>query len=343
MIRAEKTLAAIESVMDADGGNAFRAGLAKWLPTMDDAYRQGDGGFRTHLGASLIGDECARKLQLGWRWAVKPKFGARLLRLFNRGHLEEARFLSLLEMIPGVELWACKPDGGQFKWSNFGGHFGSALDGIARGIPDLPPGMPCYCEFKTAATKSFKETKEDGVACAHYEHYVQMQQCMKYYQLPAALYMMVNKETDELHAEIVYYDENIADRFTERAKEIIFADYAMPRMNNSPTFFKCKWCDKAAVCHGLDVPEINCRTCCHWMPLEDGSCNCPYKGELSKEQQQAGCPMHVYDPTLLPAFTYLEGNGEENYAVYRDKNGNEFKQGEKHMTSIQFREVYGKK
>jgi CRISPR/Cas system-associated exonuclease Cas4 (RecB family) len=63
-----------------------------------------DGGHRTHLGASLIGDECKRKLWYIFRWCLQEPTDGRKQRLFNRGHREEARFIEWLEGI-GVKVW----------------------------------------------------------------------------------------------------------------------------------------------------------------------------------------------------------------------------------------------
>lgn len=58
-----------------------------------------DGGFRTHLGASLIGHECSRYLWYTFRWVKHVKHSGQQQRLFNRGHREEARFIEWLEGI----------------------------------------------------------------------------------------------------------------------------------------------------------------------------------------------------------------------------------------------------
>lgn len=51
---------------------------------------------RSHLGFSLIGDECMRKLWYGFRWCQMPKPDPRVKRLFDRGHKEEERFIDYL-------------------------------------------------------------------------------------------------------------------------------------------------------------------------------------------------------------------------------------------------------
>lgn len=54
---------------------------------------------RKHLGFSLIGDECQRKLWYGFRWCKTPKPSPRVKRLFDRGHKEEERFIDYLRGI----------------------------------------------------------------------------------------------------------------------------------------------------------------------------------------------------------------------------------------------------
>ena len=58
-----------------------------------------DKGHRNHLGASLIGDKCSRKLWYIFRWCFREKTDGRKQRLFNRGHREEDRFIEWLEGI----------------------------------------------------------------------------------------------------------------------------------------------------------------------------------------------------------------------------------------------------
>lgn len=67
------------------------------LKSIDEyCVRTYDGGHRKHLGASLIGDKCSRKLWYSFRWCFREKIDGRKYRLFNRGHREEARFIEWL-------------------------------------------------------------------------------------------------------------------------------------------------------------------------------------------------------------------------------------------------------
>lgn len=61
-------------------------------------------GHRSHLGASLIGHKCSAYLWFVFRWVKAEQFSGRMLRLFNRGHREEERFIEYLEGI-GCKVW----------------------------------------------------------------------------------------------------------------------------------------------------------------------------------------------------------------------------------------------
>lgn len=305
---ATKTLEAIEAAIKADQGSAFRGFLGKVIPHMGDAYRTGpDEGFRSHMGASLIGGECARKIWYGFRWSTKPTFGGRTLRLFNRGHLEEARMIACLLTI-GCQVYQQDENGNQFRIHDAGGHFGGSGDGVAVGLPDLAPGTAALLEFKTHNDASFKKLLlPEGVRGCKFEHYVQMQTYMRKMGLACALYLAVNKNNDELYGEIVTLNVEIAEQFIDRARKIIPMQVAPARMSESPGFFQCKWCDDHPVCHRKAMPVRNCRTCEFARPnTEDGKWWCDNKQRqmellfpatnpfnedftLSKDRQLASC------------------------------------------------------
>ena len=58
----------------------------------------------------------------------------------------------------------------------------------------------------------------------------------------------------------------------------------------SPTWFSCKWCDNADICHNGADPEMNCRTCDFSDMGENGTWECnKTEQELTVDQQKAGC------------------------------------------------------
>ena len=263
MILATKTLAAINDALILDQGAKFRGLLKDLMPLAGDAYATKNEEFRTHLGASLIGRNCDRELWYSFRWATSKQFDGRMLRLFNRGHLEEPRMVALLKMI-GCEVWQHTADGKQFRINGHRDHFGGSLDAVVKGVPDLPEGEACLAEFKTHGEKSFTKLIEAGVATAKWEHFVQQQMYMAHYDLNWSLYMAVSKNTDELHAELIQYDPIIYAKYVKRSVTTIDSVTPPKRINESPSWYGCKFCDHKAVCHRIEIPPArNCRTCLH--------------------------------------------------------------------------------
>lgn len=71
------------------------------------------GRVSRRLGASQIGRECERQLWYGFRWATMGEaFDGRMLRLFNRGHREEAVFVEELRGI-GCDVRDVDPSTGE--------------------------------------------------------------------------------------------------------------------------------------------------------------------------------------------------------------------------------------
>lgn len=296
-ILATKTLTMIDTLVEKDQGASFRGWLGKVIGHVGDAYRTDEDGHRSHMGASMIGGECARAIWYNFRWTTKSAFPGRVLRLFNRGHLEEARFIAMLLMI-GCEVYQQDENGNQFRISHAEGHFGGSGDGVAIGVPDVPEGTAVLCEFKTSGDKPFAELKAKGVRDAKFEHYVQMNIYMRKMGIAVALYLVVNKNTDELYGEIVYLDSAIADQFLDRGEKMVWMDDAPDKLSNSPGFWKCRFCDHRPVCHLKAAPDRNCRTCKHSTPAanKEWVCNKPIQpyGEganqvLDKETQLKGC------------------------------------------------------
>lgn len=301
--KAPLTAAAIDAAIDADGGSLFRQLERKWFPTIEDAYRAQDGGFRSHLGASQIGRPCVRETYLNWRWSFKKIFKPRMVRLVNRGHLEEARFLAMLEMI-GVQFHLTE-SGEQERISDHGGHYGSALDGVLWGVPDMP-GEWILGEFKTSNTKNFAKMVTGGVQKTKPEHYEQMQSCMGRRGIFWTLYIMVNKDDDDLHFELVQYDIRREDSIRGKAADIITRRTAPPRISDDPSNRDCGYCDAKQRCHfpheaPLTGVFVNCRTCRHSVAdIPSGTWGCELRNiVLDKSLQLTGCDQHDPIPDLI--------------------------------------------
>lgn len=237
---------------------------------------------RTHLGASIIGHDCQAYAWNTFRWLKFEQFTGRLLRLFNRGHEEEKRFIRWLVGI-GFEVRDIDPTNNkQFRISGAKGHFGGSLDAMmmppARYGIDEP--LAWLGEFKTHNDNSFKKLLKDGVQKSKPMHF---RQCCSYgraYGFKYALYCAVNKNTDELYFEIVVLDYRQADDLFRKAEGIIFSQTRPPKIAQTDTYFDCKFCDFAGLCHRGEVPTKNCRSCRNAFPIDDAQWFCQVYGSV---------------------------------------------------------------
>lgn len=283
----------IKSCMEADQGLAFRKNLRLLLPKAEDVYSEKEALFRSHLGASLIGGECSRALWNNFHWVTEVKHQGRILRLFNRGHMEEPRVIAVL-MLAGCVVWQYDANGKQFRINGYRGHFGGSLDGVVQGVPDMPE-IPMLCEIKTHSTKSFCLLTQKGVREYKFQHYVQMMLYMGSYGLTHGLYVAVNKNDDDIYTEILEFDQEIYEKFMKRAEAIVDAKNPPARINNSPGWSACRFCDHHSVCHGIGTPVRNCRTCKHSSAIDNGAwlCSAFEKDHIIDEARQLqGCGVY---------------------------------------------------
>ena len=161
-------------------------------------------------------------------------------------------------------------------------------------VPDLP-GQWCLGEFKTHNLKSYTSLELHGVRNSKPQHYAQMQACMKMRGIHFTLYIAVNKNDDNLHAEIVKFDEQYADNLMGKAERVIFSKQMPKRLHEISTMEACKYCTFHDYCHNGEIAELHsCRTCKFSEPLLDEEhfakwyCH-RYQYVLSVEEQRKGC------------------------------------------------------
>ena len=256
-------------------------------------------GFRSHLGASLIGKECERALWYDFRWTTRAKFPGRVLRLFETGHLAEARLVQNLRRTGATVLEVDPETGRQFRVQAHGGHFGGSLDGVALNLLEAPKTWHVL-EFKTHSAKSFADLLAKHVRQSKPQHFAQMQIYMSLTGLTRALYVAVNKDNDDLYIERVEIDAAFSTRLLEKAQRVIFAATPLPRISEDPSWYQCRLCDHADVCHGKQAAEINCRTCLHATPIDGGWHCARYNKSLTDVDQRTACERHLYLPALIP-------------------------------------------
>jgi hypothetical protein len=93
-----------------------------------------------------------------------------------------------------------------------------------------------------------------------------------------------------------------------RAGEIIFSDKPPAKLSNDPSFFGCKFCEFAQLCHGDKRPEVNCRTCAHATPEQDGTWSC-----AAGKAFGVVCDGHLFNPHAMPWPVYDAGDGWVEY------------------------------
>lgn len=238
--------------------------------------------LRPYLGMSMLGHPCERYLWYAFRWCFQEYFTPRQIRLFGRGHREEPVLIEALNKL-GIRFY-----GEQDEVTSAFGHVKGHRDGACINVPEAPK-TEHLAEFKTMADKYFKDLKKNGVKVGFPKYFAQMQVYMKHYKMTRALFVAVNKNTDEVHTERVRYDHEYANNLDKKAEEIILAEEP-PERKFSDTWYECKWCAAQKICLGILPVEVNCRTCKSMdiYPAATWKCSL-YDLELATAQQRKGC------------------------------------------------------
>lgn len=208
---------------------------------------------RTYLGGSRIGEPCARKLV--YEVTHTPiddgkGFNGRTLQIFDVGHQFEALSISWLRSA-GFDLRTHSRDGEQFGFVTANGRIRGHIDGVIVGGPNIGVAWPILWEHKALNARSWADTVRRGVRLSKPVYYAQLQIYMAYMQLERALFTALNKDTQELHHELVPLDVRAAQALSDKAVDVIRAAEAgelPPRIAASPDFYLCRWCAYAQRC-----------------------------------------------------------------------------------------------
>ena len=251
---------------------------------------------RQHLGCSMLGDPCDRKLFISFRHAVAESHPGRILKLFRFGHEYEDTAIRELREI------GCKIINRQTN-VDFGSFISGSTDGIIDG------GLPGYekerllLEIKTHGDRSFKELVSKGVVLSKPVHHIQMVCYMYGLKLNRALYYAVNKNTSEIYTEIVEADDKLAEKYINRGKKIALSDYMPEPLSADPSWYQCRMCNYHDFCHNTKLTkEIHCRTCALSTANADSTFTCSKydNHKIEFEYQVQGCESHVLHPCLVP-------------------------------------------
>jgi hypothetical protein len=263
---------------------------------IDKAHEDKPDRPRPHLGASMLGHACDRWIWLSFRWAAREKFSGRMLRLFRRGHAEEATIMKDLAMT-GIDFSKRQAN------VSFGSHVSGSADAIIEGgVPEAPQTRH-IAEFKTHNKKSFDALEKEGVLKAKPEHWGQMQIYMAGTFIERALYVAVCKDDDRYYIERVKFDKEAAEKLIARGKRLALSDEMPPPISTDPTWYQCRFCPAHAMCHEKQPTQhVNCRTCAHSTPKEDSTWKCERfdADGIPFEYQLKGCDAHILHPDMVP-------------------------------------------
>lgn len=202
---------------------------------------------RDYLGVSSIGDDCLRKVQLQYE-GKEAEFSASTLRTFDIGHRLEDLVAEWLR-IAGFELKTRNENGEQFGFSTAKGRIKGHVDGkivdVSEDLKEIGLRPQALWECKTLNHKSWQETSKKGLMLTKPLYYAQIQLYMAYLDLEQCLFTALNKDSSELYFELIPFDSEAAQRYSDRAVQIIKAsenNEAMPCISSDLSFFKCKMC-----------------------------------------------------------------------------------------------------
>jgi hypothetical protein len=250
---------------------------------------------REHLGVSIIGEKCHRKLWYSFRWAKLEKHIPRIKRLFQRGHLEEPKFADILGWMGFYVRTIDQATNRQYRFTAVNGHYGGSGDSVAL-LPwfQNDEDLRILVEYKTANAKSFAAMKKDGLQKSKPIHYIQMCGYAKAFGIRYGLYLAINKDDDDIHFEFLELDWNVATLMEKKAADIINSQIAPPRISDNPAWFECKYCAFQDVCHHGECVEINCRSCKHAQPIENGQWRCNLWNAVIPDRAaiEKGCSQH---------------------------------------------------
>ena len=75
-----------------------------------------------------------------------------------------------------------------------------------------------------------------------------MQTYMHLSDIHHAVYLSVNKNTDELYAEHVIYDASYAQSLVSKAEMIMTISKPPSRISDNPSWYECKMCEFHSTC-----------------------------------------------------------------------------------------------
>lgn len=219
---------------------------------------------RNYLGASLLGDDCDRRIQYRYQGVQRDpspmnQSETQLLRFFAMGNCLEPMIIQWMENA-GFILSTRNAEGKQHGFTQAGGKIAGHIDGVLLGCKVEIFGdsfdYPALWECKTMGASQWRKFIKYGLHYSHPHYVAQVQLYMAYMGLTEnpALLTALNKDTAQLHHEFIEFDAQSAQHYSDRAVKLLKALEAgetLPRIAHSEDYFVCKSCPFHERCWSL--------------------------------------------------------------------------------------------
>jgi hypothetical protein len=209
---------------------------------------------RDYIGASAIGNPCARQIYYDYHGMPKKPFDSATLFRFDDGHRTEDLICQRLRMVEGIELWT-EQDGKQFGFADFDNCFRGHVDGIIRGIRQAPK-TTHVLEIKcTEDLNKFRKVKNDfgekqALKNFNNTYFVQAQLYMHYFMLDRHYTIVASAGGRDMESCRTEFQPEVAQMYKDRAFEILNAKQEPPRISDKKDFWICRFCSFLETCHG---------------------------------------------------------------------------------------------
>ncbi|MBU0613674.1 hypothetical protein KJ766_00095, partial [Patescibacteria group bacterium] len=203
---------------------------------------------RGYLGMSGIGNLCLRAIWYSYRgytetdvnpWKPDDMEGRKFM-IFEMGNRVEDMLVDQIKMA-GYTL-----TGLQDSYEAFNGRFKGHCDGV---LTDLD-GTRYLLEIKSANNRRFNLFKDKGVEETAPGYWAQIHLYMKYSGINMGLFLILNKDNQELHGELVEYDPKVANKYLDVAELILKSEDPPAGIGKDEKCKDCTFCGYRSWCFG---------------------------------------------------------------------------------------------
>lgn len=211
------------------------------LAEIDKVILSKEKDIRNYIGASSIGDECSLKIWKRFK-GHKETYDAESLRRFEDGHAVEARVISWLRGIPGIELWTHDGDGKQFGFSALDGRYKGHYDGVIR-IDGVTYVLEIKCTKKFSTLVNLKDRYPEEMLLRQWNEDYYAQGMTYCHQAGVDNHLLICTDAGGRKLTVVRTPANheFAEALLGKAKRI--ADSVEPpQKSGGKNYWKCKMC-----------------------------------------------------------------------------------------------------